>query len=191
MDAAKSPRHGSRRSNDGEARQRPCCAPESAAARTEAAQPRFQPAPGESGFGLVEVMIAVLLMSLLIGGMTLGLITAIRTTGDNQVRQRLQASLSAYADSLQQMPYVTGACSARDTAGYNSAYAAWSDRWNPPPGVTVSVAGAVRYWDRTAKDFVNTCPSTDTGAVLLNIKASRGALAATGQVVKRNPEATP
>lgn len=191
MDAAKTSRHGSRRSNDCEGRQGPCRAPESAVARTDAAQRRSRPALGESGFGLVEVMIAVLLMSLLIGGMTLGLITAIRTTGDNQVRQRLQASLSAYADSLQQMPYVTGACSARDAAGYNSAYAAWSDRWIPPPGVTVSATGAVRYWDRTAKDFVNTCPSTDTGAVLLSIKASKGTLAASGQVVKRNPEATP
>lgn len=153
---------------------------------------------GQSGYGLVEVLIAIVLMAILMTGATLGLITAIETSGDNQVRQRLQIALASYADSVAQMPYPAGACSDRTAAAYDQLYATWANHWTPPAGISVRVRDVptddndgVWYWDRAAKDFVKVCPAVDSGAHRLTLEASAGAMSVTGQIVKRDPEASP
>lgn len=154
---------------------------------------RFIASRAQAGFGLVEVMISIILVGILMTASAFGIMTAISTSGDNQVRQRLQVALTSYAESLGQMPFPSGSCGDRSPAAYNSAYQAWTDHWTPPDGISVRVrvTGGVEYWDPTARTFVSSCPATDTGAHRLTIEATKASMTVAGQIVKRNPDARP
>lgn len=148
---------------------------------------------GQAGFGLVEVMISIILVAVMMTASAFGIMTAVSTSGDNQVRQRLQVALTSYSESLGQMPFPGGSCADRTPAAYNAEYQAWADHWTPPTGITVRVrdSGGVEYWNRSAADFDSTCPTSDTGAHRLTIEARKGSMAVSGQIVKRNPDAQP
>ena len=147
---------------------------------------------GESGAGLIEVLIGVVIAGLVVIGATTGLLTAITTSGDNQIRQRLEASLTAFGDSVKQLPYAS-TCAASTSAAYNAAYLAWSDRWVPPSGFTATIdtTDGVKYWDRTSRTYSTTCPTPDTGSQLITISVTSDGMRTTASVVKRNPEARP
>ena len=146
----------------------------------------------QSGAGLIEVLIGVVIAGLVMIGATTGLFTAITTSGDNQTRQRLEASLTAFGDSVKQLPYAS-TCATSTPAAYNAAYLAWANRWVPPSGFTATIESVdgVRYWDRSSRTYSTTCPAVDTGSQLITLRVTSDGMRTTASVVKRNPEARP
>lgn len=127
----------------------------------------------QSGFGLLEVIVTVLLAGLVVLGLATGLLLLVRTTRSNEQRQLVQQSLGNYAESVKALDYLD--C---DGAGsgilddYRAAYDAGIANWQPErPGMQAQFV-RIDYWDADSRQFVSSCAGADQGAQRLTIEVT-------------------
>ncbi len=144
-------------------------------------RPHARRSRGDAGFGLVEVLISVLLVSSVVLALVTGLLTLVRTTESNHQRQQIQLALGNLSEGVRSMDYIT--CG--DAAAYRSAYgAAGSANWTPTrSGMTYDIV-SVEYWKPNSRTFTPGC-GTDSGAQQLTLKVDWRGREGTTQVVVR------
>jgi prepilin-type N-terminal cleavage/methylation domain-containing protein len=110
---------------------------------------------GESGFTLVEMLIAVFIMGLIATAVLGALGTVVRASRSSNELARVEAVMSAAADRLEVTPYIPCATTSSYAPPVKSA--SGTVEWGPS---TVSVL-SVTYWNGTA--FVaGPCSTTST-----------------------------
>lgn len=137
----------------------------------------------DRGESLIELLVAMAIMSTAVIALVAGIGTAIRisdihrkqATAGSYVRSYSEAVQSAIADT----PTAYAACATSTT--YQSAYTV------PDPTRYQAEITAVTYWDGTG--FVATCPATDLGLqrVSLRVRSLDGRASETLDVVIRRP----
>jgi type II secretory pathway pseudopilin PulG len=132
------------------------------------------------GFGLIEVLVMLTLVSTVILVVMAGLLTAVKSSGVVATKRELAGSLTIAAERLQ-----------ADSTGYQPCDAGVVDypTTTPDPFVPdfpeVTFAVTASYFD--GSQYQATCPGNDHGAQLLTITASRSGQTETAVVVKRDP----
>lgn len=127
---------------------------------------------GQSGFGLIEVLLAVMLVGTVILSLAAGMLTLVRTSAATSQRQQIQLALGSATENLLVAPYTecqkapTGA--AAIASYYDGLYHAWPESWTPAlTGMSQARITKVEFWstdpDGVAATsdgkFQDTCPS--------------------------------
>ena len=160
---------------------------------------RLRPCGGadERGVSLLEVLVAIAVLSTALIAAMSGLFTSVKSSGANADRQQRSAAVSSYGESLKGLAYVP--CSDATCARYTRYYNAWPQRWTPATGPTAPPDAAsmvlavtrVQYWNSSTLTFDAACPTVDGGAQRLTISVTWRGATATSTLVKRNPTAAP
>jgi type II secretory pathway pseudopilin PulG len=136
---------------------------------------------GQAGQSLVELVVAIVLVSVVILTLLGGLLTLTAATGSNQRTGVIHAALIDYGEALRtQVPYV--ACPAVTPANYKSA-ADGRVAATVPAGMTFAVT-SIDSWDPTTQTFTAGC-STDRGVQRIRFTASVEGDSQSAEVVKR------
>jgi prepilin-type N-terminal cleavage/methylation domain-containing protein len=143
---------------------------------------------GQGGFSLLEVIIAVALVSLTVLALATAFLTLVRANDATASQQEADHAASNFAESLKAAAYQP--CSATVTPDYATDPSLWS----PPSGVQVSVVD-VEYWDPrsgTSGAYVGSCPVdlngtvADGGTQRLTLRVEYRDRERQAQIVKRN-----
>ena len=132
------------------------------------------------GFGLIEVLVMLMLVSTVILVVMAGLLSAVKSSGVVATKRELSGALIIAGERLR-----------ADSIGYQPCDGGTVDysTTTPAPLVPdfpgVDLAVTASYFD--GSQYQGTCPGTDQGAQLLTITASRGGQTETAVVVKRDP----
>jgi hypothetical protein len=134
---------------------------------------------GEEGFGLIEAVVSVGLVSTVVLALAAGLLTSVKSSQAAKETQEVDAAVSAYAESF------------KDPARYPSADpCATTPDWSLvpiPDGASAAHVSAFQHWGG-GSGWVDSC-TTDPGVHRLTVEvemAGSGATA-TAQVVMRKP----
>lgn len=128
---------------------------------------------------------AVAILSLMLGGVALGIMTSIRTSADANDRQRAFTLAAAYSAALKQVDYIY--CGA--PSGYEQEIASYDDQIEPAEHRLSSNPRA--EFQVTSVDNGCGAASDDAGFQTIDIEVTIGRSSAVAQTVKRNPEARP
>ena len=142
-----------------------------------------QRAGGQVGSTLIEILVAMAIMAVVMGGILTGYFTTVRVSGVLGQSGATQSAFGTVADKIGNMPYRKCATLTQ----VNSDLTAMG----VPTGFAVSVA-QIRYLGTKTSNFVDGPCSTDRGAQLLTVRvaaAAPGAVAVSGQLVIRDPQA--
>lgn len=139
---------------------------------------RFQRRRQSDGFGLLEVLVMLTLVSTVILVIMAGLLTAVKTSGTVATKRELSGSLTIASEKLQANSTTYQPCDA-GAVNYPTPDPYVADF--PSIGFSVTVA----FFD--GSQYQPTCPASDQGAQLLTITATRGGQSETATVVKRDP----
>lgn len=131
----------------------------------------------QSGYSLIEVLIAVMLVGTVVAALAAGMLTMMNATRSTSEQQRLQAGVLSYTEWLRSQTYTDCATS----------YSSWTGE-----GVKGKVDG-VRYWVRAPGaawgdgSFATTCnAANEQGRQLIDVTVSLdGGPSTTAQVVLR------
>lgn len=134
---------------------------------------------GQGGVSLLEVLIAVALVSLTVLALATAFLTLVRTNDATASQQEADHAASNYAESLKAAEYQP--CTTTATPAYGTD----PSLWNPPSGVQVSVVD-VEYWDPATGAYVGSCPTADGGTQRLTLRAEYRDRERQAQIVKRN-----
>jgi type II secretory pathway pseudopilin PulG len=139
---------------------------------------RRRRAAGQSGFGLIEVVLAVGLVSLGVLALASAFLTLTRVNAATEAQQRVDHAVANYAESLKAADYVPCA------TGVD--YSTEPGLWAPPAGLQVQI-DSVQYWNPAADGgtYQPDCPGTDGGTQLVTVRASSGDAERRAQIVKR------
>lgn len=144
-------------------------------------------ARGQAGSTLLEVLVAIALVSIAIIGVFSGFSTTLKVSTDNGQRVALDETLAGVTDSLQRLPYTRCATAAQITQAYTNFAAGYR-----PAGYSIVVT-AVDYASSGQTQFQGVCPPGNAPQ-RLSITISRVAdpsLTVSGQVVVTDPVALP
>jgi prepilin-type N-terminal cleavage/methylation domain-containing protein len=170
--------------------------------------------PGQSGFTLIEVIIAISLAGILTAALTTGIVFMFRANASLTEEQQLQRVLGNFAENIRSLNYVSCTSPALATgikqdlarAEYvkdlvdlsvveppnppGSTVLKPAAGWRPVENVTVEIVD-LQFWRATAapgvaeKTYNSACPDgRDDGSQLLTLQARIGDKTATTQVVK-------
>lgn len=152
---------------------------------------------GDSGFSLIEVLLALGLATLVVMGLAAGFLTTISASDAASSRQRREAALTSFSESLKALPYVECTAAGADADGYMAAYEAGlgsGSSWQPSADADVSDLDVVdvTYWTPagsgpSAGTFSDACGPTDHGAQRLTVSLKVQGEPVQGQVVLRRP----
>jgi prepilin-type N-terminal cleavage/methylation domain-containing protein len=135
----------------------------------------------QSGYTLIEVVIAVALSGLVILSLATAMLTIVRTNALSSERQRVDAAMTSFSESVQASPYLPCA----DHADYtDSFFGTWTDSWTVPDGALATI-DRVDYWDAASSSYVDGC-SDQAAAHRLTLSVSWGELTRNAQIVKRS-----
>lgn len=151
--------------------------PEAARARRRA---------GQAGSSLVEVLVAVVLAGVTVLAIAAGLLTITVAGAGAESRQDLQSALAGYTESLKILPFDECADGGAAPGDYQAAEAADPAAFEPPDRVALQVT-RVEHWDPETASFVDHCPSADSSAQRLSVRADLDERTSTAQVVVRRP----
>lgn len=135
---------------------------------------------GQAGFSLLEIIIAVMLVSMVVLALATGFLTLIRTNRSTYEQQQVDHATTNYAESLKAVQYEPCQPGSGDPD-----YGASPDLWEPGAGISVAVVD-VRYWNPAAGAYEPGCPPSDGGTQLLTIRAEYRDRERQAQIVKRN-----
>lgn len=149
---------------------------------------------GQAGLSLIEALVAVAVLAIAMGGITAGVLVAIRASGDNAARTLAEHALNDITEDLKTAPYAPCA----STTKVSTAVAAAANKLDNANRFTVRV-DSVRYWRSSATPAAfaaGPCttspgPNRDSGAQRVLLTVTVGRVAVHGGVVLRNPGATP
>jgi len=147
----------------------------------------------QAGLSLIEVLVAVAVLAAAMGGITAGMLVSVRASGDNAARSIAVNGLATVTEDLKTATYspcVTAASLATAVGG--------TRQLGDGHRVHVRVE-SVAYWrnsatpPRFAGGACSTAPgpTRDGGAQLIGLTVSVGGTRVNGEVVVRNPGATP
>lgn len=145
----------------------------------------------QSGFGLVEVLVSVALISLLVGGISAGIVTMGRSSESASRGTRANILLTGFGEALRQLSYRD--CSTGDLkANYTEAFELYdaelpsAERLIQPGATDTSVS-------IQSVDTVGGCTggAPDLGQQILSIRAEVGGIVRTENLVKRDPDYVP
>ncbi|MCC6226646.1 MAG: prepilin-type N-terminal cleavage/methylation domain-containing protein [Microthrixaceae bacterium] len=147
---------------------------------------------GEAGLSLIEVLVAVAVLSLSIGGLTAGMLVSIHTSGDNGGRSLASTGLLAVTEHLKTATYTPCATA-------TALNTAWGGPQTLPDGRSYEVQIlSVQYWrlSTTPGRFeAGSCTTSgatrDGGAQLIQLRVTAAGTTNSGSVVVRNPGARP
>lgn len=146
----------------------------------------------EHGYSLIEVLIALALISMVVLALAGGLLTLIKITGMTQKRQQMTLALGNSSESIKAMAYekcLLADANSASASRYAAAYDGWDYRWEPRENMTVTIV-AVDYWDRASESFVSdrsvACAPSDPGAQRLTVRVDYQGESRFGHVVKRD-----
>lgn len=142
----------------------------------------------QGGATLLEVLIVVAIAVPIIIAAAVGLQITVRLSGATEQTQKAEAQLTAYAESLKQVPYVPCA----EPSDYDGDPGLWSPPVGSKPNLDLEVVG-VRHWSQASRDYsapLCTVAGDDGGAQLVTVRASTSERSWELDVVKRNPDAS-
>lgn len=126
----------------------------------------------ESGFSLIEVLLAVLLVGTVILSLAAGMLTLVRTSAATSQRQQIQLALGSATENLLVAPYTecqNAPLGATAIASYyDGLYHGWAGSWTPSlTGMSPATITQVEFWNTdpdgnaaTADGaFQDTCPT--------------------------------
>ena len=146
---------------------------------------RALPPRGQSGYTLIEVIIAVALRGMVVLSLATAMLTIVRTNSLNSDRQRVDAAMTSFSESVRGGAYLPcGQDPAPTPTSYRGGYDPANGDWSPPEGVEVDIVD-VEYWDRAGDGFVESCPASDGGAQRLTLTTSFRDLERSAQIVIR------
>jgi type II secretory pathway pseudopilin PulG len=139
---------------------------------------------GEGGFGLIEAVVSVGLVSTVVLALAAGLLTSVKSSQAAKETQEVDAAVSAYAEAFKDPSlYAPGKLpDPCDESGYGTLVA-------EPPGVSSASVVGVEHWSTSPTvGWVETCTS-DPGAhrLTVEVEMSGSNATATAQVVMRKP----
>lgn len=150
---------------------------------------------GQSGVSLVETLVALVLVGTVVMAVTVGFQLTTRVAGETNERQRAQVALNSFSESVRQLDYLACGNGGSYTEAYeNDQASAGSGEGDDllSRGYSLHVT-SVQFWSPGYPDLDGATPTctVDPGAQLLTLQVSLGDSTVTGEVVKRNPRATP
>lgn len=134
----------------------------------------------QGGFTLIEIVIAVMLISMVVLGLATGFLTLVRTNRGTYEQQQVDHAASSFAESLKAVQYQPCTTSSSDPD-----YGSSTDAWVPTGGVQVSVVD-VEFWNPASKRYQATCPGADGGTQRVTIRSEWRDRDRQAQIVKRN-----
>jgi type II secretory pathway pseudopilin PulG len=140
-------------------------------------------ARGEGGETLVELLATIVIMGTAVIAVVAGIGVAITSSDANAKQVTALTVIRNYAEAIQAAPYAP--------CGTAASYAPGAVGFTPPANFTVSIVGAVTYYDGTSSPavFSASCPPPDKGAQRMTIKAhsSDNRADRSLEIVKRGP----
>jgi hypothetical protein len=141
---------------------------------------------GEGGFGLIEAVVSVGLVSTVVLALAAGLLTSVRSSQSAKETQELDAALSAYAEAFKDPELYDALGDPCSLASFGALPV------SPPAGTSSAWVRAVEHWDASAvpPTWVDACPDgADSGAHRLTVavEMTDSGASNTAQVVMRKP----
>lgn len=151
-------------------------------------------ARGQSGGGLVEVLVALAVMAPLVLGAATGLLTAVRASAGAQQEQQLQVELTNATELVRELPYEPCSTAEQLQQRYTERHAPVAAASRPDrtvPGRADRSVGEltplitdVDYWSTAAGRYLDRC-TPDEGAQRVTVTMSDRGRQVTGTVVVR------
>ena len=141
----------------------------------------------QRGLTLIEVLIAIVVVSVLMTSASIGVITLMRTSSNTNFQARTDALLTGYGEVLKQLEY-------RPCATASEYEAAVDDYEDSLPAAERLEQGGASQASASIEsvDAGSRCgDNVDAGTQVINISATLRGRQRTAQVVKRNPDAAP
>lgn len=142
---------------------------------------------GEGGFGLIEAVVSVALVSTVVLALAAGLLTSVRSSTSAKETQELDAALSAYAEAFKDPSKYPSRATPPSDPCVDSSYSSLGVA--PPAGASANVT-KVEHWEPGAAPKWTTDPCTsDPGVHRLTVSVTMDGSGASGtaQVVMRDP----
>lgn len=133
----------------------------------------------QGGFSLLEIVIAVALVSVSVLALATAFLTLVRTNAATGNQQTADHAAANYAESMKALSYQP--CTTSATPDYGDDPGAWT----PSSGVQVDVVD-VEFWDPSTQDYVDSCPGADSGTQRITVRAEWRDRERQAQIVKRN-----
>lgn len=146
------------------------------------------PARGQSGAGLIEVLVGILVMMPMTLAAVSGMQFTTRTSAANEHRQELELTLTTATEDLKAMPYLQ--CGTPEE--YQKLYGEWSapltTKLRSEEGVAAPEFTSVSYWARGKGAYAESCGGDD-GAQMIVVQVTGDGVTVTGTMVKRDENA--
>lgn len=127
----------------------------------------------------MEIIVAVMLVSMVVLGIAAGFLGLVRANRMTQEQQAVDHAVTNYSESLKSADYLTCGGTPPD---YDSSAGLWvSERAD----LTVEVID-VDYWNPGTRSYQDTCPGPDAGTQRLTVRAEWRDRERQAQIVKRN-----
>jgi Tfp pilus assembly protein PilV len=143
----------------------------------------------EAGDTLIEVLIALVIISIAVTGLLGALITSITTSGEHRSLTVEDTVLRSYAEAYENQIQFQPSPDFREcetASQYKSALASPTT----PSGYTINFT--VQYWNKNGSSFDQTCGASDkTGVQLITLNAQGPGAIQTLAFVVRNPDDAP
>ena len=137
---------------------------------------------------MIEVLVAIVLLSIAFAGIAAGLLTTMKASSQNDGLVVANTALVEVTESLKSSTYVAKA----RPSDLQPAWSAARHLANNAASRSYTVViDSVSYWDPSAQAFTTVVPPKDTGAQLVRVTVTSSGKSASGSVVVRNPGAKP
>jgi type II secretory pathway pseudopilin PulG len=145
----------------------------------------------EAGDTLIEVLIALVIISIAVTGLMGALITSITTSGEHRSLTVEDTVLRSYAESYENQIQYQSSPDFRE-CWTEPQYQDVLVSPPTPPSYPMTVTFTVQYWNKNGSAFDDTCgPNDMTGVQLITLRASGSGATQTLSFVVRNPNDAP
>lgn len=138
----------------------------------------------ESGYLLIEVIISIALTSMVILGLAVGLVTAVRSSTAADRQQAKDSALSSAAESIRSMDYPTPAGTCPTASEYQAAFDSYvlsGLGWSAPDALVA--VDQIEHWDPVSGSFGSACPVADPSVHRLTLELTFSDGTVRGQTV--------
>ena len=143
---------------------------------------------GESGVTMLEVLVAIVLLSIAFAGIAAGLLTTMKASAGNDGSVVANSALVEVTEALKSATYIPKARPADLQPAWTGTRRLANNAGSRSYTVTID---AVSYWNPAAQAFTTAAPAKDGGAELVRVTVTSSGKSASGSVVVRNPAAKP
>ncbi len=143
----------------------------------------------QAGDTLIELLIALVIISIAVTGLMGALLTSITTSGEHRSLSVEDTMLRSYAEAYENQIQFQPSPVFQECATVSQ----YTGSLHPPPtpaGFTVSLA-TIQYLNKSGSSFDSTCSLNDTGAQLITLNAAGEGATQTLAFVVRNPNDVP